>query len=226
MRPNKRLLLCGGAPIRVRQCVWILSAIASATAIRTAAIAQTSVEVGPLVALYAPVGTYNPNAGYSTALPSKPSDLGGVAWGALGRLWLTPKLGVQLRGAATSSRFGGGMCCPGGIVTSPTRATVVTVAAEALHRPAPAKFPLWFSAGLGIVRHGGPAYAPYGAPSPLAGVLGLGFDVHIGAHLTAALGVTELFYSLNFKGNGSTFEHGPQTDVLAHVALAWRSRWR
>ena len=212
--------------MRVRQCIGILSAVASATAIPTAAIAQTSVEVGPLVALYAPVGTFNSNAGHSTALPSKPSDLGGVAWGALGRLWLTPKLGVQLRGAAASSRFEGGMCCPGGFVTSPTRATVVTVTAEALHRPAPTILPLWFSAGLGIVRHGGPAYAPYGAPSPLAGVLGFGFDVHIGSHLTAALGVTELFYSLDFKGNGITFEYGPQTDVLAHVALAWRSRLR
>ena len=65
--------------MHVRQCIGILSAVASVTAIPTAAIAQTGVEVGPLVALYAPVGTFNPNAGYSTALPSKPSDLGGVA---------------------------------------------------------------------------------------------------------------------------------------------------
>ena len=100
--------------------------------------------------------------------------------------------------------------------------------AEALYRPVPTVLPFWLSVGAGVVRHGGEAYAPYGSPRPLAGVLGAGCDAHLGPHITAALGVTALFYSLNFKDSihRMSFEYGPQTDVLAHIGLAWRSRLR
>lgn len=214
--------------MRVRSGSRVLLAIASAMAIPSAVIGQMIVEVGPLVALYTPVGTLNQNA-VLYALPSKASDLRGVAWGAQGRVWLTPKLGVQVQGAAASSRFGGGVVIntPGGqYVTRPIRAQVLTVSAEALYRPVPTIVPLWVGAGAGVVRHGGDAYALFGRPSSLAGVLGLGFDTHMGRHVTAAFGITTLFYSLNFKGMGNTFDLGFRTDLLAHVALAWRSRLR
>jgi hypothetical protein len=59
----------------------------------------------------------------------------------------------------------------------------------------------------------------------VAGVFGLGFDLHIGRWLTATLGVTTLVYALDVRDNfGQRLERGFQIDLLPQVALAWRSR--
>jgi len=209
---------------------WLLLAVVLAIAVPTPAVGQASVEIGPLVAVYAPVGTFATPDLYSTALPTRPSDLGGVAWGAEGRLWFTPRLGVQIQGAVASSRFGGGLFTPAGFVTTPKNAQVVTVTAQMLYRPAPRSFPLVLSAGAGVVQRGGNAYAGLQALTPVAAALGVGLDLHVGRWLTATVGVTALLYSLNVQDPtarsnlGSTIERGFQTDLLPHVTLAWRSR--
>ncbi len=208
---------------------WLVLAVVPALAGPTPAAGQASVEVGPLVAVYAPLGSFATPDLYSTALPNQPSDLGGVAWGAEGRLWFTPRLGLQLQGAVASSRFGGGLFTPGGFVTTPKDARVVAATAQVLYRPGPRSFPLVLSAGAGVVQRSGSAYAGLQQLSSVAAALGVGFDLHVGRRLTATLGVTELLYSLNVQDPtvrsnlGSTIERGFQVDLLPHVTLAWRT---
>ena len=150
--------------------------------------------------------------------------MGGVAWGAEGRVWLSPRLGIQLEGTVAASRFGGGAFTPGGFVTTPKDAQVVTVTGQVVYRPVRAGYPLWLSAGVGVVRYGGEAYAVTGVGTPTtpAAALGLGSDVHIGRRLTATVGVVTLLYSLHVTDDlGQSYQQGFQTDILAHVGLAW-----
>jgi hypothetical protein len=202
--------------------------VASSAAPATAA-AQASVELGPLVAAYAPLGSFRAGGYGSTALPTKPSDLGGPAWGAQGRFWLNPRVGVQLQVALARSRFGGGVFTPAGFVTTPQDAQVVTVSAQVLYRPLRSKFPLVVSAGAGVVRHGGEAYSwpAFRGLSPVAVAIGLGCDLHLGRWLTATPGVTTLLYSLDVHDDfRQHYERGFQVDLLPHVSLALRSRRR
>ena len=193
------------------------------------AAAQASVEIGPLVALFAPVGRHDV---FSAAVPAAASDTRGLAWGAEGRFWLTPRFAIELQGAVRNSRFGGGlyppcMCCVPCSPSPPNTATVVAAAAQAVYRPGPAGIPFWLSAGVGMERRGGQAYADAvgGVSTPFAGVLGLGCDLHFGRRVTASLGATSLLYHLDTRDtSGQPVERGFQADVLVHVGLAWR--WR
>ena len=75
------------------------------------------------------------------------------------------------------------------------------------------------------MRHGGAAYAPYGAPAQLATALGLGSAIPIGLHLNATVGLTTFLYSIDVSDSaGTSLEHGAQVDPLVHVGLAWS--WR
>ncbi len=199
-----------------------LGVAAAAAGVQSTAEAQAAIEIGPLGSVYAPVGGFDPNAVSSTALPSRPSDLRGLAWGGAARLLLGRRWGVQVVVATAASRFGGGLATPGGFVTSATSARVVALAAQAVYRPAGAYLPLWLGAGLGTVRHGGDAYASYGSPSPLAATLAAGLDARLGRQLTATLGVTSFFYSLDFSDGHVAINDGRQADLLVYLTVAWR----
>jgi hypothetical protein len=214
--------------MRAHQGSWLLPAVVLWLVSPATASGQVRFEVGPVLGFYAPVGSFATPDFYSTALPIKPSDLSGLAYGGEGRLWLTPRFGFQVQGAVASSRFGGGMAVPSGYVTSPVDAQVVTVTAQVLYRPAPWRSSLSLSAGYGVVHYGGDAYAGMQGLTSLAAVLGLGIDVPLGRRLTATLGVTSLLYSLNVRDPGagvvgSTVQRGFRIDVLPHVTLAWGS---
>jgi len=213
--------------MRMDKRSWVLLTVVPAIAVPTPATGQASVEVGPFVAIYAPVGNFGSSDVVSTALPTRPGYLGGLAWGAEGRLWLNARVGIQLQGAVATSRFGGGVNTPAGFTTTPKDAQVVTLTAQVVYRPLRSSFPLLVSAGAGVVRHGGEAYSwpALRGLSPVAVALGLGCDLHIGRWLTATLGVTTLLYSLDVHDDfGQRFERGFQADLLPHVTLAWRSR--
>ncbi len=180
------------------------------------------VDVGPLLALYAPLSSFQPAPYYTTSLPNSPGDLSGVGWGGLGRIWFTRQFGVQVHVAWASSAVGGGNTPGGPVPTTPAR--VFTASAQALYNPSrtPHKARLWLSAGTGLVRHGGAAYAPYGAPVQLATALGFGSAIPVGRHLDANLGLTTLLYSIDVSDrSGTSLEHGFQVDPLIHAALSW-----
>ena len=202
-----------------------LVAAVLASGLAAAASAQARVELGPLLALYTPMSGFRPASYYTTSLPNSPGDLSGLAWGGDARLWFTQRAGLQLQIASASSRVGGGNT-PGGPVSS-TPARVLTASVQVLYTVATAArgTRLWIGGGVGVVRHGGAAYAPYGAPAQLATVLGLGSAIPIGRHLNATVGLTTFLYSIDVSDSaGTTLEHGAQVDPLVHAGLAWS--WR
>ena len=140
-----------------RPLSWLVSVLTLAAALPAPAAAQTSFDLGPLVAWYRPMGSFEPASIYSTILPGKPSDLSGLAWGVEGRVWFGRRLGVQLQVAEASSTIGA-INTPAGFTSGPTPAQVQFVTAQALYNfyPSPERARLWLNAGTGVVRHGGP----------------------------------------------------------------------
>jgi hypothetical protein len=200
-----------------------LAALALSVLLPALASGQTRIEVGPLLALYAPAGGFQPAPYYSTALPNAPSALTSAAVGGQGRIWFGRRLGLQLHVAWASTRVGGG-ATPAGTAPS-TPATVLTTSAQALFALSPwsQRAQLWFSAGAGLVRHGGKAYAPYGSPVQLATALGIGSAIPLGRHLSANLGVTTLLYNIDVSDStGTSLEHGFQVDPLFHLGFSVR----
>jgi hypothetical protein len=186
--------------------------------------AQARIEFGPLVALYAPAGAFQPAPYYSTALPNSPSDLSGVAWGGQSRIWFSPRAGVQLQVSSASSTVGGGNT-PGG--SFPGRPARVLMASAQFLWAFPAShhnLQVWLSGGGGVIRHGGTAYERYGSPVQLGTALGFGAALPLGNHLVANLGMTTLLYNIDVSDStGTSLEHGLQVDPLIHagVSLRW-----
>ena len=187
--------------------------------------AQSQIEVGPLVALYAPLGSFQRAPYYSTALPSSPGDLTGAAWGGQARLWFGPRIGVQLQVASASSDVGGGNT-PGGSFP-PTPARVLTATAQVLwglptsHQD----FQAWLSGGAGLIRHDGTAYRQYSSPVQLGTAVGFGAAWTLSRHVVANIGVTALLYNIDVSDStGTSLEHGLQVDPLMHAGLSLR--WR
>jgi hypothetical protein len=213
--------------MRVHWRSLALISVVSPIAAPTTGIAQVRVELGPFVAAYAPLGSFRPGDYGSTSLPVKPSDLSGLAWGAQGRFWLKPRVGIQLQVAVASSRFGGGVNTPAGFTTTPKDAQVVTLTAQLAYRPLCSSSTLVLSAGAGVVRHRGEAYdwPSLRGLNPLALALGVGSDLRIGHWMSATFGVTTLLYYLDVHDDfNQHFERGFQADLLPHVTLAWGSR--
>ena len=187
-------------------------------------VSQTRVEGGPLLGLYSPAGSFQPAPYYSTALPNAPSALTGAAMGGQGRIWFSRRLGLQLQIAWASSRVGGGNT-PAGTAPS-TPASVLTSSVQALFalsHPSQ-RIQLWLSAGPGLVRHGGGAYARYGSPVQLVTTLGFGSAIPIGSHLSVNLGATTFLYNIDVADSaGTSLEQGFQVDPLFHLGLSVRT---
>jgi hypothetical protein len=212
---------------------WSSTAFASLLVFAAPLRAQSSIELAPFVGYYRPMGSFAPASVYSTALPSKPSDLSGVAWGVEARSWISQRLGVQLQAAVASSTMPE-VNTPGGAM-GPYAAQVLIVTAQALYdlSPSPEGFRrVWLSAGPALIRYGGDAYslAGGGAPVSVGAALGAGLNIPLGSRLSATAGVQVLLYQLDMgfpsslSGNPGRFESGFQDDLLLHLGLAWN--WR
>jgi hypothetical protein len=211
---------------------WISTAFASLLVFAAPLRAQSSIELAPFVGYYRPMGSFAPASVYSTSLPSKPSDLSGVAWGVEARMWSTHQLGVQLQAAVANSTIAESNT-PGGPM-GPYQAQVVIVTAQALFDVSPSaeNFRMWLSAGPALIRHGGEAYsnANVGAPVTFGGALGAGLRIPMTSHLSLAAGVETILYHLDIKLpqqlslNPGRMESGSQADLLLHLGLVWS--WR
>jgi len=205
---------------RARSAAVVLAAASLAPA---PAVAQAAVEIGPTVGYYAPLGNYD------AALPSTANDLRGWTWGAQGRFWLTHRAGVLIEGSVRSSRFDGlpvplpCVCCAP-CIAPPMSARLVQVTVQAIVRPFSARSPLWLSAGAGVVRRSGQAYADAGVgpPTSVAAAVGCGVDARLAGPIVASLGITTLFYSLDGYTSGAYPGPGFQADLQAHLGLSWR----
>ena len=188
-------------------------------------LAQRVVQVGPAVGAYLPIGRFNNSTIFSTEMPSTPSELRGVAWGARGRLWLQPSWGVQVQAMVSSRHVGGGVFVPSGGVTSPRTARITMVDAEAIYRPSTASWPVWLGAGLGVIDHGGSAYGGPGVEgqTSLTGTVVTGIDWHLSKALVATLGATAWLYPLGVRSPfGQRYEGGFQVDIVPFVSMAWQ----
>jgi len=190
--------------------------------IHGSADAQIHLDVGPFVAYYAPLGTFQPEQVHSTSLPGSPSDLRGIALGGHLTVWPAERFGVQLQAASASSEPLGGGFTPGGYFPSQS-ADVVTASAEVLFNVVSPrqKDRLWVGVGPGLVEHGGAAYAGVSARAQLATVAELGSAISVGRKLDLNLGVTMFFYSIMVSAFGNTLEQGTQVDPLFRVGLSW-----
>src|SRR3569833_3188283 len=195
-----------------------IAILSAALAGRSAA--QIKVELGAAIGLYAPLGSFAPAAVYWTRFPSEPSALSGTALGGQLRVWVAPRLGIQLTAATTSSVVGGG-ATPGGYAP-PLTARVSMATMEMLfqltgtsHRAR-----VWLDAGGAAVRHGGAVYEEAGSPVNIGGVAGIGSAIRITGPLSGDFGVRTLVYRLDVRGPPTTMpqatERGTQVDALFH----------
>jgi hypothetical protein len=194
--------------------------------------AQSNFELAPLFGYYQPFGSFAPASVYYTSLPTKPSGFAGAAWGAEAHLGLSRRLGVRIQAAVVNSSIPQTITPEG--PRGPTAAQVVIVTAQAQYdlSPKPGNYRMWVSAGPGLVRHGGDAYANIGAGSPAnaAAALGVGLDIPIVSRLRGTVGAETLFYQMDVpmppesRLNPGSLERGFQIDALVHVGLAWG--WR
>ncbi|MBK5189355.1 MAG: hypothetical protein JJD97_14020 [Gemmatimonadaceae bacterium] len=192
------------------------------------AAAQIRVELGASVGLYSPLGSFQPASVYSMALPNGPDQLSGSAVGGELRLWIVPRIGVELAGATSSSSVGGGNTPEGYAPSTPAR--VSTGTAQLLFRVTreESRMRMWLGAGAGAVQHGGKAYDAFGNPVNYGGVLGVGGAMRLSGGLSADFGVTSMIYHLNIRGTPATdvglSERGRQVDLVLRTGLSYG--WR
>jgi hypothetical protein len=194
--------------------------LACALAIPAAASGQHAFEIGPLVALYAPLGAYDHTANFfRVGTPDRPSDNRGVAWGGEARYWTNQRVGVQLQAAASSVDQTPVFTPAGTVIATSTRVRSVTAQAMYGLTPAFSRNRLWVSAGGGLIQHAGTAYEPYGSPTQAAGALGFGSAISLPLGLRASVGVTSLLYRWDLSNSLGPYQRGFQTDILAHAGL-------
>lgn len=191
--------------------------------------AQVSVELGPVVGYYHPLGHFGPASVYATDLPTTPQELSGTAWGGQARVWIGSHFGNGAQASVASSTVEQG-CTPGPGGCLPSRsARVLAVSARVLYdlSPKPRTYRVWVGVGPVLVRHGGTSYAPYGPPTDFGTSLGAGADVRLIGGLRVSAGVNTLFYTLylpmpaDLQLNGGALEYGPQTDMLLELGATW-----
>jgi hypothetical protein len=193
-------------------------------ALATPGVAQVRVELGGTVGAYLPQGSFQHTPVGSTLLAASPDQLSGMALGAQLRVWVA-RIGVQLAATTTSSRAGGDLTPEGYFPAIPAR--VSTRSAQLLFRLTGdgGRTRAWVGAGAGAIRHGGPAYEPFGTPLNYEGVIGVGSAIRIIAGMSADLGLTSMIYDLNVRGSAQNdprlSERGRQVDLLLHTGLSY-----
>lgn len=206
---------------------WTLCALASAVGFSTPVRAQTTIDVGPLVGYYRPLGHFESSSVYSTSLPNTPSELSAVTRGAVAHVSFGRRLGVEAQLSVAHSTIGIANTPAGPGQRTDALEVAVTLQGQYDVSPTPEKYRLWLSAGPGFIQHGGEAYAKFGSPLFVGGALGLGIAIPIGYHLQIAAGATTLFYGFNVKtpqtmgGDPVSLQRGSQSDALIHLGVRW-----
>lgn len=204
-------------------CNALVAALCS-VALASPAAAQLKVELGATVGLYSPAGSFAPVSVHSTDLPNGPGDLSGATFGAQLRLWVIPRLGLELAGSTASSTVGS-TNSPNGLSRT-TSARVSTGTAQLLFRLTndASRARIWLGAGAGEVQHGGQTYEVFGTPVNFAGVFSAGSAIRIIGGLSADVGVTSMIYNFNAhatQAGESLSERGRQVDMVFRTGLSY-----
>jgi hypothetical protein len=187
--------------------------------------AQMQVEIGATVGYYSPMGSFQTEQAHSIDLPSSPGSLSGTAIGGDFRLWVVPRVALELTGSTTASAVGGGATPEGDRPSIPARVNVGT-AQLLLRVTGDADRPrVWIGAGVAAVRHGGAAYGVFGKPVNYGGIVGLGSAFRIVGGLNANIGLSAMIYNIDFRSS-SIFEglneRGTQVDMMLRTGVSYR----
>ena len=200
--------------VRLLVCAVMLPAAVSA---------QASIEVGPLVALYRPVGHYEHTAAFfRVGTPDNPDDNRATGYGAEARVWVNRSFALQLQGMTSTADHPTVYTPGGGPISSFTQVTSATAQVVYAVSPAFTRSRFWLSAGGGAIRHAGSSYEPYGSPTHAVGALGVGSTIALLHGLGASIAVTSMFYRWDLSNNNGPYQRGMQTDLLAHAGLTLR----
>jgi len=200
----------------------IVLAFALALATSSWCAAQTRVDLGPVVGLYAPT---------SSVFAYQPSPIGplgaeatfgtGVAIGGEAVVWFSRHLGAGLLGAtgATSLKFAG---------FAPTGHVVIGAGAAFWRVPfANEQSDLRIGAGVAYLKHTGSAFKPFGSPSNLAGFASFGTYRSITRSIGVELSLNACLYNLLLTEPGTGSPPPPsrfQVDLLGRVGLIYQLR--
>lgn len=204
---------------------WVLGMLAIVSPVRSTA--QVSVEIGPVVGYYSPLGGFDDASVYRTSLPRTPQGLRGFAWGGEVRAWFGKRVGAEVDAMIAHSEVPR-IFSPGGPV-GPTPANVTTFTAQGLFRFGgdPSSHQLWVSGGIAAVRHGGDAYEPHGTPRDLGPVAGIGAQVGLAHQLRATFGINLVMYTFDvpmpyeLRMNPGSLQHAQRVDVWTHLGVTW-----
>ncbi|HEY2895612.1 MAG TPA: hypothetical protein VGJ12_00630 [Gemmatimonadaceae bacterium] len=186
--------------------------------------AQMRVELGATIGYYSPMGSFQPVSIYSVGLPRSPSSLSGTALGGELRLWLVPRLGVEIAASTTGSSVGGGSTPNGYHSSVPARVDAGTAQLLVRVTGDDNRTRVWFGAGAAAIRHGGDAYEIFGKPVNYGGVVGLGSAFRITGALNATLGLSTMIYNIDFRGSrfAPVEERGTQVDMMLRTGVSVR----
>jgi hypothetical protein len=204
-----------------------VNAAAFAIALALPLHAQISGGVGAFVGYYRPFGRFEPASVYRSDLPTRPSDLSGVAWGVVGQLHIDPRFGFETELAVARSTLPE-LVTPGGPrARAGAEVQIATLKARYRVSSRPARYHVWLSTGPALIRHGGDAYSGYGSPVSLGGALGVALVARLTPTLHFSADVTTLWYTFDLpmppelSRNPGSLQHGAQRDALLHLGLRW-----
>ena len=186
-----------------------------------AADGQTVIGLQPVVSYYLPLGHFNQADLLSTALPQRPIDLRGVAWG--GNLQLEIRSRFAVEGVVeTTSHTLPSCLCPGGAPTAPVpiRVSLAALAGQYDLSSHPARYHLWADVGPAVVRHTGRGYERPDSPISWGGILGLELAVPMASRWEFVTGANGVGYSFS---EDFPPQHGPQLDALVSIGVRWHS---
>ena len=204
---------------RIAAGALLLASVASASA------AQMRLEIGATIGYYSPMGSFKQDYPLSVELPRSPSSLGGTELGGQLRLWVVPRIGVEVAGSTTASSVGGGST-PNGIHPS-VAARVSLGTAQLLFRVTgdDTRTPVWLSAGGGAIKHGGAAYEIFNEPVNYGGVVGLGSAFRIWSGLSLNLELASMIYNIDFRNSSVAIhglrERGMQVDMMLRTGVSY-----
>jgi hypothetical protein len=210
--------------------LWRWFSVVAALAASTAVAQTPRLEVEPIVGYYRPLGHFVDKYIFATNLPDAPQDLSGVAYGLELRSWFRSRWGASL-GAVVRPGEIPETSTPGG-PRGPYAFLVQMVNAQALYNVAgsPNVHHTWVSAGVGLVRHGGVAYAPYETRTEIAGAFGVARERRVSSHLGLTVGANLSVYEHDIPlppvaaKNPGRLEHGLQEDLLLHIGISYVRR--
>ncbi|HEY9228534.1 MAG TPA: hypothetical protein VIP11_17905 [Gemmatimonadaceae bacterium] len=179
---------------------------------------QVSSGVRPFVGYYYPLGQFDHAEILSTALPQRPSDLRGIAWG--GDLQMKFRQRFAVDGMVVTATSTLPSCtCPGGPTGEvPVRVNIATVEAQYDLSLMPSRYQLWAGVGPAVIQHRGRGYEQPESPVSWGGAFGLDFTAALARHWQLVATGTGVAYAFNLD---SPPQHGSQLDALLSVGLRW-----